>query len=339
MIVALALTLGCSPSKDTGDTADTAAVDRSFSYPLDETLRISDVQAKGTHNSYHQQPDPAVTTEWEYTHLPLDAQARDAGVRQFELDAYRTDDGFDVFHVQLIDDQSSCPTLTGCLTVLREWSDDNPAHLPLLVMIEPKAPRAMEEADYIALDEAVLAAWPAERVLAPDALQGDHATLRDAVLADGWPTLGALRGHLIVVMLDTGIHRESYTDGGTTTAGRLLFPTSGRAFGTEDPLAAFFLLDDPESEAERIAETVGAGFLVRTRADSGGVEARAGDTTRMDIAMASGAHFISTDFPAAVDGIDYVVEVPGGTPARCNPLTAPPDCTSEAVEDPQFVRW
>lgn len=53
-----------------------------------------------------------------------------------------------------------------------------------------------------------------------------------------------------------------------------------------------------------------------------------------DVYTRGGAHWISTDFPAPVDGVDYVVEVPGGTPSRCNPITAPPDCAAADVEDP-----
>jgi hypothetical protein len=78
-------------------------------------------------------------------------------------------------------------------------------------------------------------------------------------------------------------------------------------------------------------------MLVRTRADWDLVQPLAGDTSVRDAALAGGAHFISTDFPAPVDGIDYWVDIPGGTPSRCNPITAPPECTAEAVEDPAFV--
>jgi hypothetical protein len=33
-----------------------------------------------------------------------------------------------------------------------------------------------------------------------------------------------------------------------------------------------------------------------------------------------------------------VVEIPGGTPARCNPVTGPKDCTSNDIEDPKFLQ-
>ena len=81
---------------------------------------------------------------------------------------------------------------------------------------------------------------------------------------------------------------------------------------------------------------VKGGFIVRTRADSDSTEALAGDTTRRDAALASGAQIVSTDYPAKVEGVEYVMEIPEGKPSRCNPVTAPPECTTEAVEDPAF---
>ena len=67
-------------------------------------------------------------------------------------------------------------------------------------------------------------------------------------------------------------------------------------------------------------------------ADSGGEEADNNDTTRLEAALAVGAHSISTDYPGQVEGIDYWVEIPNGTPSRCNPISAPAWCSSEDIE-------
>ena len=65
------------------------------------------------------------------------------------------------------------------------------------------------------------------------------------------------------------------------------------------------------------------------------VQARANDTTMRDAALSGGAQFVSTDYevPDARLG-PYVVKIPDGTPARCNPVTAPPKCTSADIEHP-----
>jgi hypothetical protein len=83
-----------------------------------------------------------------------------------------------------------------------------------------------------------------------------------------------------------------------------------------------------------IQNLVASGFIVRTRADADTTEARNDDTTRREAALASGAQFVSTDFPVPSPsfGTGYFVEIPGGTTARCNPVNGPAGCRSEALE-------
>jgi hypothetical protein len=69
------------------------------------------------------------------------------------------------------------------------------------------------------------------------------------------------------------------------------------------------------------------GYMVRTRADADTEQARSGDTSRRDAALASGAQFISTDYPVPnPEFSDYQVTIPGGGIARCNPVNAPDSC-------------
>ena len=46
---------------------------------------------------------------------------------------------------------------------------------------------------------------------------------------------------------------------------------------------------------------------------------------------------MSTDYPvperAARWGSTYVAQIPGGNPARCNPINAPVGCTAAMIED------
>lgn len=72
---------------------------------------------------------------------------------------------------------------------------------------------------------------------------------------------------------------------------------------------------------------------VKTRFDEEGPD----HLEQLEADLASGAHFISTDVPEPVDWTSYVVDMPGGTPSRCNPRSAPSECTSEALEDPAFL--
>ena len=50
--------------------------------------------------------------------------------------------------------------------------------------------------------------------------------------------------------------------------------------------------------------------------------------------IASGAQWVSTDYPVEnpAFGTGYSVQIPGGMPARCNPINAPPGCRAAGLE-------
>ena len=82
--------------------------------------------------------------------------------------------------------------------------------------------------------------------------------------------------------------------------------------------------NDPVEGFERIQQLVRAGFLVRTRADSDTLEARRNDGRRRDKALATGAQFISTDYPKPNLAFStYWVKFPENAVARANPVSSP----------------
>lgn len=336
LILALASLAGCGDETSSGSLE----VKPSFSYPLDDVLRLHHVQTKATHNSFHVANPDLSGPAYAVDHAPLDVQLSKQGVRKLELDV-RYDEGtgeFEVAHVPLLDEGSTCPTLGACLGIVKRWSDARPAHLPISIMLDLKdlapGPGAVEA--YLGeLHEVILGVFPAERVVTPDEVRGGYATLGEAVRAEGWPTLGALRGRVIFMMynLNDGFER-AYSRDGTSLEGRLAFT---RTVPT-DPHAAWTQYDDPTVTRALIEEAAAANMLVRTRAEIDLEAALAGDTSLRDAALAGPAHFITTDYPAPVEGSTYHLHIEDGTPARCNPFTAPADCTSEALEDPLFVR-
>ena len=84
-------------------------------------LRINHIQMKGTHNSYHLAPIGPTIRAYDYSHDPLDIQAEEQGVRQFEIDVWWDARGqLYVYHNQY-DLRSNCITLEECLTTLLDW--------------------------------------------------------------------------------------------------------------------------------------------------------------------------------------------------------------------------
>jgi hypothetical protein len=99
------------------------------------------------------------------------------------------------------------------------------------------------------------------------------------------------------------------------------------------PEAAFMKLNDPLPDPSVIADAVSAGYVVRTRADADTDEARANDTARREAALASGAQWVSTDYPVPNLAFSpYRVEIPGGMPARCNPVKTAVGCRDDGLE-------
>jgi hypothetical protein len=255
--------------------------------------------------------------QFAYTHAPLSVQLAEQGVRQFELDVNHIDGVFKVYHAQIVDDRTTCDHLSDCLGEFRAFTDANPGHHPIMIHIEPKTAFAAvdPESFYTALEAEIATQIGADRVIYPE-----------DVHADGWPTLGESRGKTIFVLLDGGEHRDFYASRGVGTLFVEGQPTDG---------AKVARIDDP-FDTEAIRAALDAGMLVRTRADTDGEEAHNDDYSRFEAALASGAQFISTDYPAPTER-DYFIEIPAGHPSRCNPITAPPECENLAIEDPDLL--
>lgn len=358
----------------------------SSAYPRDDELRLNQIQAMGSHNSYHLAPQPefaagleqlvpGVVANWQYQHAPLPVQLADQGVRQIELDVWYDPDGrfakrnaqayaglplephpelaepgIKVLHIMEIDAESSCLTFVACLTELETWSQANPGHVPVMVLVEAKAdaipdPLAMGFTTPIPwgateleqIDAEIRSVFDPEQLITPDLVRGDAATLEEAILADGWPTLGEVRGRVMFALDNGGEVMAAYQDGHPSLEGRVMF-TGGDPPGS--PATAFIKLNDPIGDRAAIEDAVRRGYVVRTRGDADAFLGGGEHLAEREAALAGGAQWVSTDYPVPDPerfDADYSLTMPGGTPARCNPLVAPDRCTSGDVEDPEAL--
>jgi hypothetical protein len=299
-------------------------------YRLDGSLRLNQVQVLGTHNSYHVAPPagPNLTPERDITQAPLSVQLERQSVRQIELDVHAPAAGpLTVYHLQG-DEGTTCATLVRCLQEVRDWSANHRGHLPVFILLEPKH-EAGAPVDGRAIDADIRSVFRPDQLLTPDDVQGTSPSLRQAVQQGGWPLLGTVRDKVVVVYTDEVATRATYTTGETSLRGRAMFVYADAS----SPLGAVASVPDARLGSARINDLVGAGYIVRTRADDAGVEARANDASRANAALASGAQLVSTDYPVPAPS-GYVVAAPGN-PARCNPVTAASvvGCTPRDVED------
>ncbi len=335
-------------------------------------LRLNQVQATATHNSYHREVSFAEQKVMEandpnfrnllYSHASLPVQFERQQVRGIELDVFPDPEGglyadplirkaaglpppadpawqqpgFKVLHWADFDYRTSCVTLTDCLNQVKEWSERNPRHVtvPILLELKQTDPRLEERGGAVsppwdtamldALDAEIRSVFPDHGTVTPDDVRHRGETLEESVLAHGWPRLSQARGKVMFLMdNDDRKIQDAYRAGGRESLqGRVLFTDSepGRAD------AAFMKVNDPTGANKAvIQDLVRRGYFVRTRSDVPLDQASTGDTAMLRDALESGAQMISTDFPvpglAARYGSDYVAELPGGDDTvRCNPV-------------------
>ena len=232
-----------------------------------------------------------------------------------------------VLHFPDFDYRTRVLTFAQALREVRQWSQSHPSHCPILILVEvkqdsaeglPTKPHPFGAEEYDALDAEILSVFERQEVLAPDDVRGDSDCLRDAIARQGWPLLDRVRGKVLFALDNEGEQREAYLSGHPSLEGRLLFVS----VPPQHPAAAFRKLNDPIQDFDEIRTAVQAGLLVRTRADAGTVESRECDSRRLQKALASGAQFISTDYPEPdARWSDYQARLPGGLTVRGNPVS------------------
>lgn len=307
---------------------------------------------------------PGWSENIEYGHRPLSEQLELLGIRQFEIDIFADPEGglfarpqgalmsgdslfidreemlepgYKVLHVQDIDYRSVCLTFVSCLEEVREWSIANPTHLPIMILVELKDSQATSRGEFaltqpveitasmiLDVDQEILSVFDRSHLIMPDDVRGEFETLEQAVTEAGWPTLAQSRGKILFALDNTGRHRDDYISHSEDLSGLVMFPSSAPG----EPTAGFIKMNNVLADAELIRSYVEQGFIIRTRSDIPNQEARSGDTTRRDLALASGAQYVSTDYPEVSPfGSGFIVTLPGAEgPGICNPVNAPEGC-------------
>jgi Phosphoinositide phospholipase C, Ca2+-dependent len=349
-------------------------------------VRLNELQAIGTHNSFKREISEAEQAEYDeiiatpgdydaflaYSHASIPNQFGLQDVRGLELDLFGDPagglyaeplvrkrlglgplpdlewrrPGIKVLHIADFDYATTCVRFVTCLEQVESWSDANPGHVPMTIMLELKrsdsravanggvvAP-AWDAAALDALDAEIRSVFRERDMITPDDVRRPGLTLEQSVLRYGWPSLLESRGQVLFLLdNDPGPIRTAYTAGRPNLEGRAIF-TNSRA---GQPDAAFIKRNEPrDANTAQIQDLVRAGYLVRTRSDIPLATVTSGDTAMLEAALASGAHVISTDFPevgmSARYNSDFVARMPDGGTVRCNPVSARRSCDDDRLE-------
>ena len=145
---------------------------------------------------------------------------------------------------------------------------------------------------YDQLDQVILSVLWKQKLITPDGIRANYATLEEAVLKKGWPKMSQSKGKFLFVLDEGKSKTDEYIKNHTALKGRMLFTNSA----VDTPEAAFLIVNDAKKDLEKIKDNVKKGYIVRTRADADTREARTNDYTSFEAAKASGAQIISTDY-------------------------------------------
>lgn len=224
------------------------------------------------------------------------------GVRSLEIDIETVDDGSDisfiVTHDPILDNVSSCYDFAKALEEILLWSENNPGHLPVSILIEPKSdPPEINNikpfsAEYAAKLGDMAKSILGDTLITPADMLGDYDSFRQMRNADDWPTLEKMRGKVVIILHPCGITQD-FIDLDPTIRTQKIFP--GLRFDSaEESYTAFILENDPASAVEnnKIAADKHR-LIVRTRADS---HPNFNDE-RYALTDKCGSQIITTDYP------------------------------------------
>ncbi len=333
--------IGCQPEMsdmmedgpmDAGEADARVGMPDGMVPPDPNPLRINHMQLRATTNSYHQQDTEEDPELFAYTHLPLAEQAAEQGIRFFDFDLWPDRESALTLYPRATDHPADnaaiCPSWFWCLREFEPWVEANEDQALVVFLVGEAYLFATTPGLHVQLDvleDVILDTLGRERVLKPADVRGAHPTLRDAIRADGWPTVQATRGKFMFVLNDRSLARERYIErGGLDPDERLLFIV-GDPDRAEDPetgdevVFAFepefdgdpWYYDTDPADLERMQALSAAGFLVYGTSD---------DPEMIADLRAAGAHAVGTRFP------DLFGEIPPSGPVECNPITRPGGC-------------
>lgn len=300
---------------------ETAFFDGDLEEALDGGLKFNELRYIATHNSY--QTEAVDEYKKIFKNLseltfgliseksgefvsPTVTEQLNNGIYSLEIDVETFDrDGeisFTCMHSPTLDMTTSCYDFSLLLKEISMWSDNNPNHLPITIIIEPKSLFIPLEnmkffnLDYaMAFDEA-LRAGLGDKLFTPADMLRDYESFGAMRAADDWCEVKDMLGKVLILLHDCNV-TEKYIKTDPTLKSQAMFPML-REEDTDRDCASFLLINDPDEAFELSEEIIKNGkFVVRTRAD----QFTSVSQENREFALASGAQIVSTDYPVKSD--------------------------------------
>lgn len=272
----------------------------------DESIKLNHIQMLATHNSYKGMSsalgrffvglgdsfDEARALKYAYRNL---TEQLNRGVRSMEFDVRKRKSSFVLTHVPLVDNSSVAPDFAMALEELALYSEYNPEHLPIVILMEIKedwmildhALQKMDQDVLIELNE-LLETKIGDHLFSPADMIEEGLTLKETIQTIGWPSVKSLRGKIIVVLHPN--HKNDTYEAIDPTLQTLPMFIGSYADDLDHDYASFIVHNDVDIAS--IQSLVNQNYIVRTRID----ESLIFDQQRLIDAIESGAQILSSDF-------------------------------------------
>ncbi len=300
---------------------------------FEQGVKINEIAVIGTHNSYQSlattqkrilEKVRSVLSSGEKggnRNFEMDTYTEqlEKGVRNLEIDIETVDDGADVSfivtHDPITDNASSAYDFAKGLEEIALWSDNNPKHIPVYLLIEPKknvdSVNNMKDfsVEYAMELDGVIRDVLGDRLLTPELVKGEFDSFEQMRKADSWPSLKDAAGKIIVLLHPCDVTQE-YIDADTSVSSQAMFPVL-RFEDIEKSYASFILDNDSETALGNNRITVDEKkLMVRTRADN----YPDFSDDEYGYADSCGSHIITTDYPPrSVRADEHIYDFDGYT--------------------------
>ncbi len=296
-------------------------------------VRVNDLRMVATHNSYkyglstgtnlfYNHGIPLIMGNlYDYVYDPYTVQLN-SGIRSFEIDLnkIKTDDqgGFELMcaHSPLLESNSTSIDIRQGLEEFKMWSDYNPNHMPVIVLVEIKGSGLLSQ--YVEMDKEGLLCFDnmikdvfGEKLMTPEKVLGSCENMKEVREQNLYPTLGDSMGKFFFVLHD-GRASEDFIDIDDSLKSQNMFFSvqNEERMQTESIMdnSLFLILNGPENE--KIPEYIkDDNFMIRTRLD---MFAQI-DEDRKIAGMKSGAQILTTDYQyTPTERYDYVCKIADG---------------------------
>ncbi len=283
---------------------------------MNKGVKLNEIAIMGTHNSYQLKATlpkrglmrllqiisfGAVENKAIFEMDTL-TQQLEKGVRNLEIDIETVDKeggvSFVVTHDPILDNVSSAYNFKAALEEIALWSENNPGHIPVYLLLEPKdkVPPVNNlqniSLEYALILDRTIRETLGEKLLTPSEVMGEYATFKEMRENNGWPELKKCAGKIIVLLHPCTVTKD-YIAWDTSLRSQAVFPML-RFDSIDKDYASFILDNDPETASVNNKTTVDKNkLMVRTRAD----DYPDFSDERYALAENCGSHIITTDYP------------------------------------------